>query len=448
MSNGTTDNTAVRALIEAAQGKHVDADDALFEPARKPLLPPPFPARAARASMPPPLPRHRAPSSTRTDLHAAPPPAPQVAAPVVARRPSEHEVPTRPFDQIELDELTEEPTLPPPVLPAPAARIVGAPTVRASAPPVAPRPSIAPRPPAAPVDRTPSVEAAFWAAGDAASVDVDLADVAPAAPARLRAARRYAPRAEATQIARMPRPGDNRRAWMWIAGSFVVGVTATILIVAAGRGPSASAPGSAAAPAAAAGLPAVAPLAAPVVQPLAMPVDTGAPPPAAVPVAPAEVAPAEVAAADVPVADVPTTVEAATAAPAVAPVVSPRPASPARPPRGAASAQPKAPIRPRASTPAAPPAPRVAAATPAPRAAAAPAAGGVLQVGAKPPCEIVIDGKATGLTTPQRAIKVVPGDHRITLINRAYRINESVTVVVKAGASVKVIKDLTSKMKR
>lgn len=87
MANGTTDNTAVNRLIDLAQQRPVEADDALFETPKRIPLPPPFPARGASSTMPPPLPRNRAPAATRTDLHAAAPPAP-VPAPVVAPGPA------------------------------------------------------------------------------------------------------------------------------------------------------------------------------------------------------------------------------------------------------------------------------------------------------------------------------------------------------------------------
>ncbi len=69
-------------------------------------------------------------------------------------------------------------------------------------------------------------------------------------------------------------------------------------------------------------------------------------------------------------------------------------------------------------------------------------------LGSKPPCEILVDGKRTGLTTPQRALALAPGPHKITLVNAQYGIRETFTVTATAGAAVKVVKDLTAKMRR
>jgi hypothetical protein len=80
-------------------------------------------------------------------------------------------------------------------------------------------------------------------------------------------------------------------------------------------------------------------------------------------------------------------------------------------------------------------------------AARAPAGTGTLMLGAKPPCEIVIDGKATGLTTPQREIPLAAGRHTVTLVNKQHGIRKSFPITVGAGGSVKVVKDFTDLMK-
>jgi hypothetical protein len=72
---------------------------------------------------------------------------------------------------------------------------------------------------------------------------------------------------------------------------------------------------------------------------------------------------------------------------------------------------------------------------------------GTLQLAAKPPCEIIIDGKKTGLTTPQRDLDLSAGKHKVTLINKEHGIKEAFSVTVKAGQSTRVVKDLTRKMK-
>ncbi|HEY6036173.1 MAG TPA: hypothetical protein VIV58_17980, partial [Kofleriaceae bacterium] len=77
-------------------------------------------------------------------------------------------------------------------------------------------------------------------------------------------------------------------------------------------------------------------------------------------------------------------------------------------------------------------------------AASAPSGGnGMLMVSAKPPCEILIDGKSTGLATPQRAISLSPGAHAITLVNSQNGIKKTIAVKVEAKKSTKLIKDFT-----
>jgi hypothetical protein len=72
----------------------------------------------------------------------------------------------------------------------------------------------------------------------------------------------------------------------------------------------------------------------------------------------------------------------------------------------------------------------------------APAGQGMLMISAKPPCEIVIDGRTTGLTTPQRAIALPAGGHRITLVNSEKSIRRVVSVQIVANTTAKIIEDL------
>jgi pyruvate dehydrogenase E2 component (dihydrolipoyllysine-residue acetyltransferase) len=91
------------------------------------------------------------------------------------------------------------------------------------------------------------------------------------------------------------------------------------------------------------------------------------------------------------------------------------------------------------------PAPRAARTESAPSHAARvrePVAEGTLMISSKPPCEIAIDGRATGLTTPQRAIALPAGSHRITLRNAEKSIRKSLTVQIAPNATEKVIEDL------
>jgi hypothetical protein len=91
---------------------------------------------------------------------------------------------------------------------------------------------------------------------------------------------------------------------------------------------------------------------------------------------------------------------------------------------------------------------RVAAAPAVAPAAAARGPHGTLMVSSKPPCEIVIDGVATVLVTPQRAMKLAPGKHKITLFNDTYKIKATIDIVIEPGKTTKLIKDFTAQMRR
>lgn len=86
--------------------------------------------------------------------------------------------------------------------------------------------------------------------------------------------------------------------------------------------------------------------------------------------------------------------------------------------------------------------------TPAPKPAAAPkivaeeGGEGTLMVSSKPPCDILIDGKATGLTTPQRSISLAAGVHKVTFVNDAEKIKKTVSVTISADKPTKLIQDL------
>jgi hypothetical protein len=97
------------------------------------------------------------------------------------------------------------------------------------------------------------------------------------------------------------------------------------------------------------------------------------------------------------------------------------------------------------------PAPRPAAASRTARAESAPSRAGrvrepvgegTLMISSKPPCEIAIDGRATGLTTPQRAIALPAGSHKITLRNPEKSIRKTLTVEIAPNATEKIIEDL------
>ena len=66
-------------------------------------------------------------------------------------------------------------------------------------------------------------------------------------------------------------------------------------------------------------------------------------------------------------------------------------------------------------------------------------------VSTKPPCEIVIDGVATMLTTPQRSIKLRPGKHKVTLLNDSLKIEAEFPVTIEPGKPTKLLRDLMPK---
>jgi hypothetical protein len=84
-----------------------------------------------------------------------------------------------------------------------------------------------------------------------------------------------------------------------------------------------------------------------------------------------------------------------------------------------------------------------------PKVDSAPASGkgtGTLLLGSKPPCDIFIDGKETGLQTPQRDIKLNAGKHKITLVNNEFGIKETFVVEIKADTVEKQIKDYSDRI--
>jgi hypothetical protein len=70
---------------------------------------------------------------------------------------------------------------------------------------------------------------------------------------------------------------------------------------------------------------------------------------------------------------------------------------------------------------------------------------GTLMISTKPPCEIAIDGVATMLTTPQRAIKLRTGKHKVTLFNDSLKIQATYVVKIEAGKPTKLLRDLMPK---
>ena len=70
---------------------------------------------------------------------------------------------------------------------------------------------------------------------------------------------------------------------------------------------------------------------------------------------------------------------------------------------------------------------------------------GVLMVSTKPPCEILIDGRPTGLVTPQRALSLAPGAHAITLVNDEQGVRRTEHVRISPNRSTKLVRDLMSR---
>jgi hypothetical protein len=79
------------------------------------------------------------------------------------------------------------------------------------------------------------------------------------------------------------------------------------------------------------------------------------------------------------------------------------------------------------------------------RRAEPPAGDGTLMISSKPPCEIVVDGVSTGLLTPQRALTLPAGRHKITLVNDEKEIRKTISVQVAADRTEKIIEDLMTK---
>ena len=67
---------------------------------------------------------------------------------------------------------------------------------------------------------------------------------------------------------------------------------------------------------------------------------------------------------------------------------------------------------------------------------------GFLRLGSKPWTKIAVDGKDSGLTTPQTHLRLNAGSHKITLSNPQFGIVNSFTVDIKTGETETVVKDL------
>ena len=97
-------------------------------------------------------------------------------------------------------------------------------------------------------------------------------------------------------------------------------------------------------------------------------------------------------------------------------------------------------------TPAAPvqETPRVHHVAPQPQPARAeqpPAASGTLSLTSRPACAIVVDGRATGKTTPS-TLALSAGSHTVLLVNKQQHLQKTVTVRITAGQVTKVLQSL------
>ncbi len=68
----------------------------------------------------------------------------------------------------------------------------------------------------------------------------------------------------------------------------------------------------------------------------------------------------------------------------------------------------------------------------------------VLQLIAKPPCQVTVDGNSTGRTTPISDLSLSPGNHRVRLTNAEYGIDDSFDVTLISNDSQLVTRDYLS----
>ncbi len=64
---------------------------------------------------------------------------------------------------------------------------------------------------------------------------------------------------------------------------------------------------------------------------------------------------------------------------------------------------------------------------------------GLLQVNSKPWTKIAVDGRDTGLTTPQLRIRLAVGKHKVTLSNSKFNINKTFTVTIRTDRPTRLV---------
>jgi serine/threonine-protein kinase len=67
---------------------------------------------------------------------------------------------------------------------------------------------------------------------------------------------------------------------------------------------------------------------------------------------------------------------------------------------------------------------------------------GYLRINSKPWTRIYIDGRDTGLTTPQTKISLPAGRHSVTLVNNPFNIKHSFSITIQAGETATKVLDL------
>ena len=65
---------------------------------------------------------------------------------------------------------------------------------------------------------------------------------------------------------------------------------------------------------------------------------------------------------------------------------------------------------------------------------------GTLRINSKPWTRITIDGKDTGLTTPQLRIRLPVGKHKVVLSNPKFNIRATFTVYIRPNAPTKLVR--------
>jgi hypothetical protein len=68
---------------------------------------------------------------------------------------------------------------------------------------------------------------------------------------------------------------------------------------------------------------------------------------------------------------------------------------------------------------------------------------GTLSVASKPPCQLSIDGKQTGLMTPQKKLKLPAGAHKVRFVNADQGIDLTTEIVIYAEEQRSLIQDFT-----